>query len=234
MMNTNSVAKNYCKLSAEERFRLIFAAGSRGDTIEQGRLARAGRRLTLSVEDHAPFAHAHAELSMLAFVELLDGAADYLEALLRANDARMPAGDESEGSAGDDGAEDTHAKPGAEGREAERWLDVALALGYSLKAKADGWKLFCERKSLPPFAAWAFLPGFDRLQRALKLAERVAFVPAGFARWLSEVRPTGETEVTSAPITTEQIATGLDRLFREMVEWWGGPPAAKAGEGARC
>jgi hypothetical protein len=35
-----------------------------------------------------------------------------------------------------------------------RCLDIALAAGFVLRAKADGWKLFCERLTVPPFALW--------------------------------------------------------------------------------
>jgi hypothetical protein len=103
----------------------------------------------------------------------------------------------------------------------DRWLGVALASGFLLKAKADGWKLFCARLSVPPFAAWAGLPGLARLERALGLAEQAAFVPEGMVRWLNDVRPAGAPAVTAAPWTAE-AAAGIDRLFQERVAWWGG------------
>jgi hypothetical protein len=97
-----------------------------------------------------------------------------------------------------------------------------LASGFLLKAKADGWKLFCERLGVPPLAAWAGLPGLARLERALALAERTAFVPEGMVRWLNAVRPAGEPAVTALPWAAETTAAGIDRLFRERVAWWGG------------
>jgi hypothetical protein len=83
-MSLSGVTRHYSRLTAEERFRLIVAAGARGDDAERDRLLSAGRRVTLRMSDHAPLAHAFDELSLLVFVELLAGAADYLEAFHRA------------------------------------------------------------------------------------------------------------------------------------------------------
>jgi hypothetical protein len=55
-MNADAVARHYDCLTPEERFRLIEAAGGRGDTAEQDRLANVGQRITLSMRDFAPFA----------------------------------------------------------------------------------------------------------------------------------------------------------------------------------
>ena len=104
----------------------------------------------------------------------------------------------------------------------QRFLDMALAAGFVLRTKAEGWKLFCERMTVPPFALWENLPGFDRLQRALKLAERAAFAPEGFLRWLNDIRPAGEAKRTEVPLTVEGVAAATEELFRKRVKWWGG------------
>ena len=101
-------------------------------------------------------------------------------------------------------------------------MDLALASGYVLKTKAEGWKLFCERWSIPPFLIWEKLPGFDRLQRALELAEKVAFVPKGFLRWLNRTRAAGEPEVTEISMTAEGQAEANEKAFQELVQWWSG------------
>jgi hypothetical protein len=67
----------------------------------------------------------------------------------------------------------------------QRFQEGAYAIGYVLRTKADGWKLFCERLNVPPYLLWEGLPGFERLQRALKLAELSAFDGAGMVRWLN-------------------------------------------------
>jgi hypothetical protein len=64
-VNANAVARHYSNLTAEERFRLILAAGASGDEAERDRLVSAGQRITLSVQDHAPYAHAFDELAFL-------------------------------------------------------------------------------------------------------------------------------------------------------------------------
>jgi hypothetical protein len=229
MTTASAVARHYGLLTPEERFRLILAAGARADEAERGRLLGAGRRITLGMPDHAPYAHAFAELSVLIFAELLDGAAEYLEAFLRADGAEAPDADEVvDGQDKKDAAEGAEAGagaagPGEEGRSAtERLLGVALAAGFLLKSKADGWKLFCARLGVPPLAAWAGLPGLARLERALALAERAAFAPEDMVRWLNDVRPAGAPAVTDLPWTAAEAAAGIERLFRERVAWWGG------------
>jgi hypothetical protein len=228
MTTASAVTRQYGLLTPEERFRLILAAGARADEAEQGRLLSAGRRITLGLPDHAPYAHAFDELSVLVFIDLLDSAAGYLEAFLQADSAELHGADAVGEDQGDDEAEGAEAgaagtEPGGEGQSVvDRWLGVALASGLLLKSKADGWKLFCARLNVPPFAAWAGLPGLARLERALALAEEAAFVPEGLVRWLNGVRPAGAPEVTAVPWTAEDAAAGLDRLFRERVAWWGG------------
>jgi hypothetical protein len=104
----------------------------------------------------------------------------------------------------------------------QRYLDLALAAGFMLRTKAGGWKLFCERMTVPPFAVWEGLPGLDRLQRALQLAEKTAFGNEGFLRWLNAIRPAGEPERAEVPLTVEGMAAAAEELFRQSVQWWGG------------
>src|SRR5688572_10020205 len=100
-MNASSIARHYGSLTPEERFRLIFAAGASGDEAERDRLVRAGGRITLSMQDHAPYAHAFDELALLVFLELLEEAARYLDALTRADDVdEFFGGDEQEEDSG--------------------------------------------------------------------------------------------------------------------------------------
>jgi hypothetical protein len=228
-MNASAVARHYGSLTAEERFRLILAAGARGDEAEQDRLVNTGERITLSMPEHSPYAHAFDELAMLIFIELLEEAARYLEDFHHADNCDLFDDDEAEAEEGDDADEgpDAEADPGAAEDDDDRplWqrsLDLALAAGFLLRIKADGWKLFCERLNLPPFASWERLPGFDRLQRALDLTEKAAYTPEGFLRWLNAVRPAGAPEHTEVPRTVEGMASAAEKIFRERVEWWGG------------
>ena len=70
-MNATALAKNYGSLTPEERFRLILAAGARGDEAEQARLVATGGRIALSLQDHAPHAHAFGELAVQVYLDLL-------------------------------------------------------------------------------------------------------------------------------------------------------------------
>src|SRR5262249_41552443 len=100
-------------------------------------------------------------------------------------------------------------------------IDVTLALGYMLRAKAEGWKLFCEKLNIPPFLLWEDLPGFKRMQVALDLAKTAAFTPEGIVRWFNRVRPTGVPELTKAPLPADELANVTEEAYRQRAQWWG-------------
>jgi hypothetical protein len=226
-MNANAVAKHYDKLTPEERSRLLAAAGGRGDEAERDRLVNAGQRIPLSIQDHAPYVYALYEMDLLTFIELLDEAAKYRAACTRwieltEDEPRAAeAAEEDEGAPDEPGTDDTGRADGERTLE-ERLLGLYLAQGCILKTKADGWKLFCERWGIPPFALWECLPGFEDLRQTLAQAEKAAFVPEGFLRWLNAVRPAGQQELTEVPLTAERLADATEKVFRERVAWWGG------------
>lgn len=220
-MNLSTLARNYGSLTAEERFRLILAASARADEAERDRLVKAGPRIVLSMPDHSPYAHAFSELAQRVYVELLEAAAYYLDAFDRADEARAIFGD-------DDDAEDKEPEGNADNAAAEqptvwlRLLDLALVAGYVLGTKADGWNQFCERINVPPHLLWEGMPGFERLQGALALAAKAAFVPEGMQVWLNRMRPAGEAELTEIPLTVERVADATAERFRRRIKWWGG------------
>jgi hypothetical protein len=229
-MKAFSLAKNYKCLTPEERFRLILAASGRGDEAEHNRLTSAGGRITLSMQDHVPFAQAFGDLAMLIFIDLVEEAARYRECLHFADDAGDTFGtDEAEEENGD-AVEETNAHsdegPKQEGDSEKpvyfRILEGAYAAGYMLRTQANGWKLFCERLDVPPFLLWEELPGFDRLQRALALTEKAAFVSEGYLQWINRVRPKGKPELTVVPLTVEGVAAANAKAFRQRVHWLGG------------
>ena len=80
-MNYKSLANGYPQLTAEERFRLLMAALGRGDDVEHAQLCRAGRRITLSMDDHAPYAIAFNKAALIQFIQLLDHAARFEQAV---------------------------------------------------------------------------------------------------------------------------------------------------------
>jgi hypothetical protein len=137
-------------------------------------------------------------------------------------------GDEPKSAETDDEAGKTDMDPGEleagpeEPTTADRLFALALAAGFILKTKADGWKLFCQRMTIPPFAFWEGLPGFDRLERALARAEEAAFVPEGFLRWTNDVRPAGQPELTYVPLAVEGVAEAIAKRYREGIKRLGG------------
>jgi len=190
-MNATAVVKHYYLLTPEERFRLILAASGRGDEAERGRLGRSGAAKALSMPDHAPWALAFRELAQRAYLELLEEAARYLDALAAEDDA-----------------------PDASG--------LALAAGFVLRLKAEGWKRFCEGLSVPPWLLWQALPGFDRLERALALAESAALAPEDFVAWLNRVRPSDAPELAASPLTVDDVAAGHEHFLRQRAARWNG------------
>ena len=240
-MNANALAKHYDRLGAEERFRLILAAGARGDEAEQDRLYLAAPRITLSFSHHAPWAHAFDQLATLVYVELLDEVARHQDAFERWSDAAENNNDEDDVSAdedeedeGEDGEEDEHdgAVPECVSRESPIWvrmLALYYAQGFMLKTKIAGWKLFCERLTLPPFELWKLLPGFDRLQRAIDLLYNrqhgppPAFEPEGMVNWLCQMRPDGQPKPTlDRLVSAERFADDLEKALRQCVKMYGG------------
>jgi hypothetical protein len=219
-MNASALTRHYSRLTAEERFRLIVAASGRGDEAERTRLVSAAPRINLAMPEHSPFAQAFHEVSLLIFIELSDMAAYYSEAL-DAADLAEDGADEGETGEGEEATE--LAKKGSRKRPTwEQFVDLAQGFGFMLRTKADGWKLFCERLNVPPFLVWQGLPGLGRLMRALSLAEKVAFAPEEFLRWLNRTRPKGTPEQTNMPLAVEGIASATESLFRERAAWWNG------------
>jgi hypothetical protein len=236
-MKANLLAKDYNALTPEERFRLILAADGRGDEAEADRLMRSGKRVIWSMPDHAPYAQTFAELAPLMFIELLEDSAHYLDAYTHieafaqleiARDGNQdPKNQAEEGEeAGKSTNEKNNSRSGADDARKrpalQRAHDLAWAAGYRLRAKANGWKLFCEQMNISPFQVWEDYPGFNRLQIALTVAEKAAFAPEEFLRWLNVTRPEGEPELTEVPLTEAGVAAGTEKAFRQRVRCWEG------------
>jgi hypothetical protein len=231
-MNTNGIAKHYDKLTPEESFRLILAAGIRGDEAEADRVVQAEKRITLSFPAHAPYAHAFHELLFWNYIELLEDAALYLES----NELFRTQLRESIDSAPTrKRTKKTTPRPKArtgenDAAEYPAWHHsgrLARGVGFLFKVKVHGWKLFCMRLNVLPVALWEQMefPGVDRLKRAVALAHAgtVFSSAAEMTLWVNEVRPAGDPERTEADILTpEWFAAHLDAAFRERVRWWGG------------
>jgi hypothetical protein len=230
-MNTSVLDRNYKTLTPGERFRLLLAAAGRGDEVERERLVRSGKRITLTMPDHSPHAHAFSELAFLTFIELVEDAAHYNEAWLRFCETDFWEKREEDETADTEMEEEVTTRavkakrtPVPAGKRPlwQRSLELAYADGFMLRTKADGWKLFCERLHIPPFLVWQELPGFERLQEALAQTEKTAFNAEGMLCWLNTVRQKGEPVTTLVLKTVVDIADEAEQAYRKRVAWWGG------------
>jgi len=219
-MTAAAIARQYDRLTPEERFRLILVAGGRGDDAERERLVRASGRIHLSMSDYSPYSIALQDVSLMIYIEVLNESARYRESLALADqeDDRDTA---TRGEADPDMDDDEPETADLEFAN-ERKLRMALAAGYVLRAKVEGWKQFCERWNNPPFLFWEELPGFDQFQSALKLTDLAAFTAEGFLRWLNKVRPRDYPLITKVPVTAERTADDVERAFQIRIEWWNG------------
>jgi hypothetical protein len=220
-VNTKTLANHYAQLTAEERFRLIVAASDRGDEAERNRLSNASKRITFSNVDYAPFAQALKELAFLIFLELVEGAAMYRKTFERWYHAET-----TSIIAGKNGIPATEEKSVP---IKDHLFSLYLFQGFMLRTQAAGWKLFCDRMGISPFGLWQYLPGFERLQSDLHMAEGTpdrpgaAFTLRGAVRWLNTVCPSEDSEVTEAKIVKAAgSADSIEATFRECVKSWGG------------
>jgi hypothetical protein len=202
MTTATSISRHYGSLTPEERWRLLQSAIARGDEPEKERLVSSAGHINLRMRDIAPYLDAAERVEMLMFLELLGEAGGYLEAMER----------------GDEASEKVW----------QRFLDVALAKGFHLKTKADGWKLWCERMGMQPFARWEGMPGFDRLKLALDMVDGTeklhgaVFVAEGMLAWLNRIRPKGEPKALELYVSPEKVADELEGFFRQEVKRQGG------------
>jgi hypothetical protein len=240
-MNPSQLAKHYDRLDAEERFALILKAGARGDRAEQQRLSSSAPRVTFAAPHQQPVAEAFTDVAEHLFLELHDLAASYLERLAESREAQH---DEYRGDEGDDDDDEEDEQDtdhenyepaedlpeGDDGEDSISWrlLWLAMAGGFMLKTKVAAWRLWCERRHLPPFAVWEILPGWKRLKHAIDHAEGAqtrpgcAFAAEGMLRWLNSIRPEGTEPVAELRCTAEGIAGELEEWFQYRMHWHGG------------
>ena len=181
-----ALAGQYDRLAPDERFRLMLAARGRNDEAEEDRLIASARMIPVRMRDLFPHLMAFQTVSMLAFIELLDHAADAEAAWLAAESA-------CENKKGSD-----------------RWARIAQALGYRLRIKWLGWTQFCEELCVPPRHFWVGLPGLERIDRGLAAAE---CSDVEFLAILNAYRKPGQPPLTASPLTVEAAAVALRQMF---------------------
>jgi hypothetical protein len=209
-MNTKSLAKQYDKLTARERFSLLMAAAARGDEQERNRLLQCAPQHCYSLPDHWGIMEAFCWLSDFHFTSLLDLAACYFEAF---------------GYAGQKRSKDNEAA----------W-DHVLLLGYLFQTYWTGWHKFCAELDVDPEWLWQERPGFQTIKRADRISGTApddprpgaAFVEEGVARLLIR-RELGDPEAfvdddavkKVRVLNTDDIAAGLRMVLERHMAKWG-------------
>jgi hypothetical protein len=184
----------YKTFTSEERFRLVLAARGRNDEPEEDRLIESSPTIPVRMRDIFPHLVAFQSVAWLAFIELLDHAANVETAWLAAESA-------AEDDAG-----------------SVRWTRLAKTFGYLLRTKWLGWVRFCEELHVPPRHFWVGLPGLDRLDRALKDAEAIGCTDAEFVAIVNRLREPNRAAVTASPVTVEAAAAALRQMFDGHLE----------------
>lgn len=216
-MNTNGMAKHYSQMTVDERFRLILAAVSRGDDVEKDRLMSAGQKIKQTIWDVVPSVQAFVDLQNSTYIELLALAAQFHGLIARTEKL---------------GGEDINTVRAQNNASVEysalhRTGRAAFGLGFILKLKFEGWRLFCEGLQVSPLLMWEQpnLPGFHQVMSAVDMASAgIAFPSAAeMARWMDEAHPRDGIKRTEANVQTAAgLAAELDAEFRERVRFWGG------------
>jgi hypothetical protein len=148
-VTTNTLAKKYAYLSADERFSLLLAANERGDRVEEARLAQSAGRASFRVSDLFGRSLAYVIVSMIHHAELLNLTALFFKTTALADSAT--------------------------GKVEKKLTDAARMFGYLMNIHADAWLEFCKRENLAPSIGTEGLPGEELLQKALEESRLMGF-----------------------------------------------------------
>jgi hypothetical protein len=148
-VTTNTIAKKYPFLSADERFSLLLAASARGDEVEVNRLAQSATPEMFKVSDLFGRSQAFVVVSMIHRLELLNLAAFFFKT--------------------------TSIADSATGESASRCHDSARLFGYLMNIHAEAWLEFCQREQLASSIGTDGLPGEELLQKALEESRLLGF-----------------------------------------------------------
>ncbi len=211
-MNTDALAKQYDKLTPQERFPLILAAVARDDEAEQNRLTKSAPRSCYSLPDYFAVGDTFLSLSKFHFMLVLDLAAKYFEAFASVGPNR---------------------KQWRRDLDSD-WYGVMLS-GYAFKTYLAGWHKFCAGLKVDPEVLWRLLPGFETVLRAERASEAnpqtglpgAAFTAEGVGRYLARTTAKDpEAEVDEAtlkkfsPVTGDDVAASLQAAFEHGMEKW--------------
>jgi hypothetical protein len=222
-MKPPTLTDQYDKLSAKERFRLIMAAMERGDETDLMAITKAAQNGNMLLSDHSPYCMAFMDLAPLVYIDLVEEAAEYRESWERArffhdDEEQKPQKQSSKRS-----ATGKSKRPNRNDRSpSERALHLALAAGCRLREKANGWKQFCAKLAVPSDTTWERYPGYARLMASVNKAQKVAFTPNGYRRWLNGMRPVGAPKIETQPLTAKGIAREIEKNYLQLLRKWKG------------
>jgi hypothetical protein len=200
-MNFNRIAGYYDQLDPMERLAAIEAAESRGDDAERQRLIRAAPRLAWTLPDYAGLSLAHLHLMQVGHAQLLTLAARFfwaLSVMAGFRQAWQRHGDAPDVVADAEGFEKAH----------EAYEEVCWH-AYSLIAQLDGLRLFEQETGLGTDAMRQYMPGYELVSDAERLARTCAFQDAPEAAdWL---RRRGDRD------TAPPVAAGVAGMLRDYL-----------------
>ncbi|MFO0938297.1 MAG: hypothetical protein U0798_17465 [Gemmataceae bacterium] len=236
-MTFSTLHKKYRQLTPQERFKLIDAAQVRDDQPEIERLSRSGQMVDICIRDYQPYAMAFQDVCMTAFMEAANLAGFYRDMMFLDAQQRLYRMEElqwdresgidavenvevDETDTGDDATHSDQPDPDDNDPGQQESHERMLAAGYVFRQKVLGWKLFCKRLGVPPFARWECLPGYERVMQLLDVSKLLAFDRKGILDWLNRHREPGEAEITWCVTARWQMKV-IGKCFRKQLRWWG-------------
>jgi hypothetical protein len=182
-MNTAGLAKQYTKLTPQERFPLLVAAAQRGDDTERKRLMHTAPVRTFQVPDYYGFALAFREVADRHVQTLLNLAANYYRAILAASDET------------DDG----------------ELLAAALAIGYVFRVNLQGWEKLCAEFAIDSHVVLGMFPEYDIIRDVLDATQNAALEPEGADRHTQRLVGEAARAMTPADIHAASRAALIRR-----------------------
>src|SRR5262249_57292800 len=161
-MNTKSLTQLYDQLTPFERLPLIVAAGARGDSAEQHRLAAASPLKSYREPDYYPLAKALRETVYFHLSTLLDLAAKFWQwwGLWMTHGLR---------DAGGKGTK-TNRRRRVDAETIREWRAGGIVRYYASRfvAHVDGWKRFCTELHIDPEVQLKFMIGWETITQTDK------------------------------------------------------------------
>jgi hypothetical protein len=205
-MNTNTLAKQYDKLTPLERVPMMLAAEARGDRVEMLRLGQSAPRREWKIADCYGLDQGLLWAAAVQMMVQLDLVESYSQVtmLLETGSTVLKK------------------------KTNDRLYKTLQMVAFRIVQGADAWKLFCAGLNIDPVWLLRDLPGFKTVKRIEEEARPVAFNPTQALAYLRqkldlEKKAKGEPpcEVVEFSIATaETIAKTIrEGVERYMIAW---------------